>query len=88
MHVVALKNDGTLYAWGENTYGQTGNGSYSLCVTIPTEVGLSNVVSVSGGGFHVVVAKSDGTVWSWGKNEDGQLGIGTINCCESVPTQT
>jgi alpha-tubulin suppressor-like RCC1 family protein len=63
-----LKNDGTVWAWGGNYYGQFGNGStcgVMFCgISTPTQTpGLSGVIAVAGGYKHSVVLKNDGTVW-------------------------
>lgn len=81
-HVLAVKADGTVRAWGSNGQGQLGNGTTSVggcvCVTTPVQVsGLTGVVAVSGGIGHSLALKGDGTVWAWGDNSDGQLGNGT-----------
>ena len=65
--VVALKNDGTVWQWGDGT------------ISIPTQVsGLTGVIELSAGGGGYVVLKSDGTLESWGNNAEGQLGDGTL----------
>jgi len=74
--VVALKTDGTVWAWGENHYGQVGNGATSLPVTSPTQAYIDSVVAIASGTAHTVALRSDGTAWTWGANTDGQLGIG------------
>lgn len=56
-HTVALRNDGTLSAWGRNEAGQTG-----------TPAGLSGVTAIAAGGYHTVALKNDGTVVAWGHN--------------------
>lgn len=73
-----LKNDGTVWAWGDNTYGQCGNGSALHSVSLTRVIGLSNVTNIATGGSHSLAVKSDGTVWAWGNNSDGQLGDGTV----------
>jgi alpha-tubulin suppressor-like RCC1 family protein len=76
---LAIKNDGTVWTWGENLYGQLGNGS-NLDSNIPVQVaGLSNVTPpiIAVGDFHCMVVKSDGTIWSWGRNTYGNLGDNT-----------
>jgi alpha-tubulin suppressor-like RCC1 family protein len=79
-HSLALKSDGTVWAWGANDYGQLGNGTVSECHHSPSQVsGLTNVVAVSAGGNHSLALKSDGTVWAWGRNELGQLGDGALD---------
>ena len=78
-HTVVLKNDGTVWAWGNNATGQLGNGNSTPSDT-PVQVnGLSGVTAVAAGFVHTVALKSDGTVWTWGNNSKGQLGNGLTN---------
>ncbi|MBP1309299.1 alpha-tubulin suppressor-like RCC1 family protein/ubiquitin [Paenibacillus sp. 1182] len=78
-HSLALKEDGTVWGWGSNRYGQTGVDSADS-QKIPVQVaGLSNVIAVSAGSSYSLALKSDGTVWAWGANNYGQLGNGTID---------
>ena len=73
---VALKTDGTLWAWGGNDYGQLGNGS-----TTPSDLPicvLDQVTAVSAGDYHVAALRADGSLWTWGDNLYGQLGDGTL----------
>jgi alpha-tubulin suppressor-like RCC1 family protein len=75
---LALKTDGTVWAWGWNPYGQLGLGSPTSPVPAPVQVpGLTNVVGVAMGGEHAIAVKADGTVWGWGQNQYGQVGDGT-----------
>jgi alpha-tubulin suppressor-like RCC1 family protein len=86
-HSLAVESDGSVWAWGNNTFGQVGNGSNSgpgnTGVFTPTQVlGVSGAINVAGGGIqsgqqHSLALKSDGTVWGWGSNGSGQLGNGT-----------
>jgi YD repeat-containing protein len=78
-HTVALKSNGTLWAWGSNLYGQVGVGGGPPFDKInPTQIGTGNTwVSVAAGDSHTVALKSDGTLWAWGRNNYGQLGDGT-----------
>ncbi|MCA0430781.1 MAG: T9SS type A sorting domain-containing protein [Bacteroidetes bacterium] len=85
---LAVKNDGTVWAWGQNLYGQLGNGN-NTDSNVPVQVsGLSGISSavVATGAFHCHALKSDGTVWSWGRNTYGNLGDNTLNN-SNVPVQ-
>ena len=79
---VAVKTDGTVWAWGDNSSGQIGIGStqtqkYAVQVTLSGGGGLTGVKRVECGATHVIAVKTDGSVWSWGNNTNGQLGNGT-----------
>ncbi len=77
-HTVARRSDGTLWAWGRNTYGQLGDGSTNNRV-FPGQIGVgSNWVLVTAGAAHTLARTSDGTLWAWGYNSSGQLGLGDI----------
>lgn len=83
-HNLALKADGTIWAWGANFAGQLGNGTITstqcACEPIPVPVsGINNVISISAGYSHSMALRADGTVWTWGRNHVGQLGIGTLS---------
>lgn len=71
-HVMAIKTNGALWAWG---YSFLGNGEFDGS-TVPVKV-MDNVAAVSAGTKHTMVIKTDGTLWAWGENNDGQLGDGT-----------
>lgn len=77
-HSLALKADGTVQSWGNNEYGQLGDGSPNQQRNLPRAVsGLSGIASIAAGGRHSLALKADGTVLSWGDNFYGQLGDGT-----------
>jgi hypothetical protein len=85
-HSLALKNDGTLWAWGANGTGQLGDGTNADSNT-PVQVdGLSGVQAIAAGDFHSLALKNDGTLWAWGNNDLGQLGDGT-NADSNTPVQ-
>jgi alpha-tubulin suppressor-like RCC1 family protein len=80
-HGLALKSDGTVWAWGDNSGGELGNGTFTSSppwgIATPAPVtGLTGVSAVAGGFFHSLAAQSDGTVWVWGDNYYGELGNG------------
>ncbi len=84
-HSLALKSDGTVWAWGYNGYGQLGDGTIEN-KNVPVQViGLSGIVAIASGDYHNLALKSDGTVWAWGYNGYGQLGDGTTE--EKIPVQ-
>ena len=73
----ALKNDGTMWAWGYNDYGELGLGD-TLHRTSPTQItGLTGITAIEAGMQHCFVLKNDGTVRGWGYNSAGQIGNGT-----------
>ena len=79
-HVIVLKADGTVWAWGRNNYGQLGVGSaVSDFVDKPVQITLldgKNITSVYAGENHSAAVSSDGKVYVWGANSSGQLGLG------------
>jgi alpha-tubulin suppressor-like RCC1 family protein len=80
-HVLALDSDGTVWSWGNNTYGQLGNGTTSsLPYSNPSPVpvpGINGIVQIAAGGGFSLALRGDGTVYAWGLNSSGQLGDGT-----------
>lgn len=76
--LLALKNDGTVWGWGDNARGQVGSGKTTTSGTdirVPTQVsGLSGISHIARGYNHSLAVKSDGTVYAWGWNDYGQLG--------------
>jgi len=88
LHSLALKSDGTVFAWGSNGYGQLGNGSTAPDSNVPVQVsGLVGAVAIGGGNVHSLALKSDGTVWTWGDNSNGQLGNGATGGSSNVPVE-
>jgi len=65
-HSLAVKTNGTVVGWGNNTAGQS---------TPP--IGLTNVIAVAAGDSQSLALKSDGSLWAWGQNDHGQVGDGT-----------
>jgi alpha-tubulin suppressor-like RCC1 family protein len=81
---LAVKQDGTVWAWGLNTFGQLGltneqgRAVKSFAHQIPD---LNNVRDVAAGDSFALALKSDGTVWAWGLNNHGQLGAPSSDKC-------
>ena len=71
-----MKKDGSVWAWGNNYYGQLGNGSPIIQQNLPQRVlpPGSDVIAVTAGMQHALALKKDGSVWAWGLNNAGQLG--------------
>ncbi|MFC3750102.1 alpha/beta fold hydrolase, partial [Paenibacillus sp. GCM10012306] len=78
------ERDGTLSAWGSNSYGQLGDGTKYTKTTATDIPLLSGIASISAGDQHTVAVKNDGSVVAWGYNYAGQLGDGTTTQ-RSVP---
>jgi alpha-tubulin suppressor-like RCC1 family protein len=83
-HGLALKSDGTVWAWGANYFGQLGDGTTVAGLhPTPTQVkdpngtdGLSGAIAVSAGAYHSLALLPSGGVIAWGYNSNGQLGTG------------
>ncbi|MEW6523474.1 MAG: carboxypeptidase regulatory-like domain-containing protein [Bacillota bacterium] len=76
-HSLALRADGTVWAWGSNGAGRLGDGT-TTDRPAPVQVrDLADVVAVAAGTSHSLALRADGTVWAWGSNYFGQLGDGT-----------
>ena len=75
-HSLALTEDGRVWAWGRNDYGQLGDGTLTRR-TLPVQVeGLTNIIAVAAGAWHSMALSADGEIYVWGSNEYGQLGDG------------
>jgi alpha-tubulin suppressor-like RCC1 family protein len=82
-HALALRADGTVWAWGANFNGQLGNNDNSLpnSQSTPVQVTdaagtgvLTGIVAIAAGGNHSMALRGDGTIWEWGANGNGELG--------------
>jgi alpha-tubulin suppressor-like RCC1 family protein len=87
-HTTAIKTDGTLWTWGQNSYGTLGiNASGNRTTPVTTFAGGTNWKFVACGRFFTAAIKTDGTLWTWGRNNSGRLGDNTI-IARSTPVTT
>ncbi len=82
-HVLAIRADGSLWAWGQNNYGQLGDNSDQFQPQ-PVKVG-DGFAQVAAGSFHSAGIRKDGSLWLWGGNQRGQIGIGSTAALRSPP---
>ncbi len=79
----ALRDDGTVWMWGEDREGLLATGTLTKSwqsgrqqFTPRRVAGLEAVTQIAGGSKHMIALESDGTVWVWGANASSQLGLG------------
>jgi alpha-tubulin suppressor-like RCC1 family protein len=78
-HSLAVRTDGTAWAWGSNGQGRLGDGSVTN-QSSPVSVvgGFGDWCQISAGGNHSLAVRTDGTAWAWGFNGNGRLGDGSV----------
>ena len=76
-HNVAVKKDGSVWVWGDNTFGQLTNNEAEMSNIATAVEGLINAVQVTSGRNFSIVLLGDKTLKGWGQNDDGQLGADT-----------
>jgi hypothetical protein len=76
-HTCAVAGTGQVWCWGENTYGELGDGTTTSRSTPAPVPGLDDAVQVTVGRSHTCALRSDHTVACWGRNQEGQLGDGS-----------
>lgn len=79
-HVLAIRSNGSddnLYTWGQDDYGQLGNGATTGTIGTPSKIGSDTWASVAAGNNHSLGIKSDNTLWAWGRDNNGQVGNGS-----------
>lgn len=84
----ALRENGTVWAWGQGGVGQLGQGDGGPVESnVPVQVaGLTSVVEIDAAHATVYARRSDGSVWAWGDGNQGQIGNGA-SVHRFVPTQ-
>lgn len=87
-HSVAIKSDGTLWAWGRNHKGQLGDGT-TVDKNVPTQIGTDTDWSIiNASSDNTTAIKTDGSLWIWGENSRGQVGDGNFGPGIFNPTPT
>jgi len=79
-NMAAIQSNGTLWTWGNNSFGQLGLNTTTLsAISSPVQVGsLSTWTQVNNGNTFTTAIQSNGTLWAWGLNTYGQLGQNDI----------
>ena len=93
-HSLGLTDDGTVWAWGGNEFGQLGDGTSGTPRTLPTRVKdaagtgvLAGIRAIAAGDNHSLAVGSDGKVWAWGRNDSGQLGDASSGNVRLLPVR-
>jgi alpha-tubulin suppressor-like RCC1 family protein len=85
-HSLVLRKDRTVMAWGDNSYGQLGDGT-TLSQNSPIWIrALENIIAIAAGAVHCLAVDAGGNIWAWGRNDQGQVGDNT-NVNRLVPVQ-
>lgn len=89
-HFLALRKDGTVWAWGDNRYGQLGYATVKNYSAVPQQVmGLKDIVSVAASSAHSLALDKQGAVWGFGNNDGMQLGLSPAdNLPHTIPIKT
>jgi alpha-tubulin suppressor-like RCC1 family protein len=90
-HCLAVKADGTVWAWGRNAEGQLGQGYTGSGIDHPVQVTMpgtnNHCTAVAAGGYHslAIAAGDGGTLFAWGQNDQGQIGKGGTSTSVQTP---
>ncbi len=83
----AVTSDGTVWAWGDDRYGQLGDGKTTSEPTAIKVPGLPPIVAVAAGFWHAVALDASGGVWAWGDNVNGEVGPQQPQAVEAAPSE-
>jgi alpha-tubulin suppressor-like RCC1 family protein len=86
-HALAVTSTGAVYAWGEGTSGDLGQGASTSEEDTPVEVSFppgTEIASVAGGQAVSYAVTTDGEVYAWGNDQSGQLGNGAVESSSAV----
>ena len=89
-HTCGIRRSGRLYCWGNDTFGELGNGGDAENTSTPTQVAgnATNWTSVDAGGAHTCALRTTGRLYCWGRDTFGQLGDGApIDDDQTTPTE-
>jgi len=88
-HSLGLQKDGTIYAWGDNTYGQLGIGSLDLSRNIPSKISSPALlwIDIAAGANCSFALSNTNQLYAWGSDASGQLGLGDpLGTDKNIPT--
>lgn len=86
-HCLALRTDGTLWGWGNNTWGKIGDGGRTARSSPVQVFGAATWISAGANEDYSFGVKTDGTLWFWGNGNFGRSGNNTAGLNRSRPTQ-
>ena len=81
-----IQSDGSLWCWGDNGYGQVGDGSKDDQGR-PVRVSERTWATVTLGGLHTCAIDTAGALWCWGSNKTGQLGLQDYDTDRRTPVR-
>jgi len=75
-HSMAIKTDGTLWAWGDDGNSQLGLGTNDVSRSSPVQVGTdTDWADIGPGEYHTLALKTNGELWAWGQDGHGQCAL-------------
>jgi alpha-tubulin suppressor-like RCC1 family protein len=75
MHACGLTSDGVAYCWGDNDWGQLGDGTGTTSIEPVPVTGAARFTTIAAGGYNTCALTVEGTAHCWGDNSRGQLGV-------------